>query len=561
MTSVCFRAIGASRQTIIGLVLTEGLLQGILGTLVGMVLGYLMGLSLVKLMGPMLTMFLHLQMGPPVVQFSLILMTLGLGIGVTLLAGLLPALSASRVSPLEALRPASSALPRHTVTPSTIIGMVLLVLAIVGLISGNTGLTFLGGLMFLLGIVLTAPAVVRPVTAMFSRLIALTYARDGIGPLAQSNLTRQPSRSAITASATMIGLAIIVGMGGMIWSISGGFLNLLQRSLGSDYLLIPPSVAVWGSNVGAKQDLNEKLNAVPGVKVVSSMRYAASSAKSSAVSLLGINPQTYPQVASLTFQQGNSEEAYAALAGGRVLIINGIFAAQTGLLPGDTVLLSTPTGGKEYYVEAIAGDYLNAKVPTAYVSQDNLRIDFHKNEDILFQINLTPQTNVSLVEQKLKKILEDYPQFKLISGKSYFEENKQIFNAIFAVYFVLIGVLALPSLLAMLNTLAIGVIERTREIGMLRAIGATRKQVRRLVIAESLLLAAIGTVFGLLSGLYLGYVMVLGLGSSGYPVAYVFPYQGLMAAIAVGMIFGILAGMLPARQAARMEIVRALHYE
>jgi putative ABC transport system permease protein len=91
----------------------------------------------------------------------------------------------------------------------------------------------------------------------------------------------------------------------------------------------------------------------------------------------------------------------------------------------------------------------------------------------------------------MKGILEDYPQFKLVSGKGYFEQNKRVFDSIFVIYFVILSALALPSLIALLNTLAIGVIERTREIGMLRAIGATRRQVRRTVIAESLLLAAI----------------------------------------------------------------------
>ena len=125
----------------------------------------------------------------------------------------------------------------------------------------------------------------------------------------------------------------------------------------------------------------------------------------------------------------------------------------------------------------------------------------------------------------------------------------------------LLGVLAAPSLIALLNTLAIGVIERTREIGMLRAIGATRRQVRQIVLAEALLLAVIGTAFGLLAGLYLGYVLILGLGSAGYPVAYVFPSNGLIAATVVGLLLGVVAALLPARQAARMNIVRALRYE
>ncbi len=149
-----------------------------------------------------------------------------------------------------------------------------------------------------------------------------------------------------------------------------------------------------------------------------------------------------------------------------------------------------------------------------------------------------------------------------MSGKSYFEENKALFDSIFAFYFVLLGVLALPSLIALLNTLAIGVIERTREIGMLRAIGATRRagaahgdRRSRCCWRPS------ARPSGLLAGLYLGYVMVLGFSVAGFPIEYIFPYAGLLAATAVGLLFGVLAALLPARQAARMDIIRALRYE
>jgi len=347
----------------------------------------------------------------------------------------------------------------------------------------------------------------------------------------------------------------------MVWSLTEGFLGILQRSLGSDYLIMPPSVGVWSSDVGARQELAQDLRAIPGVDVVSTLRFAAATANSKPVSLLGIDPEVYPQIASLTFQEGDSRTAFQELAGGRTLIANGVFAAQAGFKPGDAVRLSTPTGEKDYRIVAVAGDYLNAKIMTAYISQANLEKDFRKSEDIFFQLNLAPGADPARVEPKLEAILEDYPQFKLVSGKGYFEENRQIFNAVFATYFVMLGVLAIPSLIALLNTLAIGVLERTREIGMLRAIGATRRQVRRMVIAESLLLAAIGTAFGLLAGLYLGYVMLLGLSVGGFSVEYVFPYAGLLAAIATGLIFGVIAAILPARQAARLEIVRALRYE
>ena len=555
------RAIGASRKTILGVILSEGLIQGTIGTSIGILLGYLMGRSLTILMAPLLNQFMHIQMEAPVIDPKLVITTVLLGIGVTLLAGLLPAFSASKVTPLEALRPPIAETVQRTAVIGTIIGAILIVIAVGALISRNLSLTALGGLLFLAGLVLVAPAMVKPIASLFSALAALIYARDGTGTLAQGNISRQPTRAAITASATMIGLAVIVAMGGLVWSLTGGFLGILQRSLGSDYLLMPPSVGVWNSNVGANSNLADELRRVPGVGEVSTMRYAAATANGKAVSLLAIDPAVYPKVASLTFQQGDPQTAFADLSSERALIANGIFAAQAGLKVGDTVQLATPTGVKPYRIVGVAGDYLNAKIITAYISQANLKTDFRKDEDIFIQLNLAPGADPAKVEPELKAILKDYPQFNLVSGKNYFEENKQLFNAIFSGYFVLLGVLTLPSLIAMLNTLAIGVIERTREIGMLRAIGATRKQVRRVVVTESLLLGALGTAFGILAGIYLGYVLVLGLTVGGFPMQYVFPYYGIVAAIAAGLIFAVLAAMLPARQAARMDIIRALRYE
>ncbi|MBN1656905.1 MAG: ABC transporter permease [Anaerolineae bacterium] len=556
------RSLGASRPAIIGMILMEGIVQGGVGAAIGIGLGYMVGVGATALMGPLLAQFLHVQIGAPVVGPALVIATVVLSVGVTLVAGLLPALSASRVTPLEALRPSAAQVFQRAAAAGAIVGAACIVGAALALMSGDVGMTSLGGLLFLVGLVLVAPALVKPIASVFSALVMWAFAREGTGALAQGNLTRQPSRAAITASATMIGLAIIVAVGGLTTSISGSFLAILQKSLGSDYLLMPPSVGVWGSNVGARPELADKLRAAPGVGAVSTMRFAAATADGRDTSLLGIDPAAFQRVAALTFQTGDAQSAYAALAAERALIVNGAFSAQTGLKMGDTLQLSTPRGRKTYRIAAVAGDYLNAKLMTAYISQANLLADFGKSEDVFIQINLAPGADPAQVESRLKEIAADYPQFKFISGRAYFAENKQMFDAAFATFYVMIGVLAFPSLIALLNTLAIAVIERTREIGVLRAVGATRRQVRRMVVAEALLLAAIGTAFGLLGGLYLGYVMVLGLSAgAGFPVSYSFPLAGLLAATAVGLLFGVLAALFPARQAARLEIVRALRYE
>jgi len=187
-------------------------------------------------------------------------------------------------------------------------------------------------------------------------------------------------------------------------------------------------------------------------------------------------------------------------------------------------------------------------------------MDFDKAEDIFIQLNLAKAVDARAVEKNIKAIASDFPQYNVIEGKAYYDTMMAQMDAAFYALYALLSMLALPSLIAMINTLAIGVIERTREIGMIRAVGGTQKQLRRMVVAEALILAAIGTAFGLLAGLYLGYVFVVAMDSF-FPMGYAFPASGVIAAIAIGLIFGVLAAMIPARQAAGMNVVEALHYE
>ncbi|MBI5713515.1 MAG: ABC transporter permease, partial [Chloroflexi bacterium] len=390
--------------------------------------------------------------------------------------------------------------------------------------------------------------------------------------LAQGNLTRQPSRAAITASATMIGLAIVVGAGGMMFSLTDTVKEMFSKSMGSDYLLLPPSIAIWKGDVGASESLKAKISAVPGVGIVSSLRYAQSSIQSvslktgtgdTAISVLGIDPVVYPKVSGMDFQKGNAQDAFSALAADeRNVIVNGILAGSANLKVGDVIPLATPTGQQDYRIVAIAGDVLSMKINTAYISQSNMKLDFNKSEDIFYQVNLAPGADPALADQWLNQIVADYPQFRLVVGREYAAEFLAQYDAMFVGIYVLLAVLSFPSLIAILNTLAIGVIERTREIGMLRAIGATRGQVRKTIVAEALLLASLGTALGILAGLYLSYVFVQGLSASGiFKMAYSFPFAGVLAATAAGLLFGVLAALLPSRQASNMEIVKALRYE
>jgi putative ABC transport system permease protein len=479
---------------------------------------------------------------------------------VTVVAGLIPAFNASRVTPLEALRPSTAeATVKREAGYGFVAGIVIASLSVAAIFSGRAAFIIPGGLFFLLSLVLIAPALVRPFANTFGRLLALAFARQGIGGLAQNNLIRQPSRVAVTASASMLGLAVIVAAGGLVSSMTGMLGGMMRNSLGSDYLLVPPSIGVWGSNVGATPALAESLRSLDGVEAVSTFRYGTSNSQGQAISLIGIEPVAFQQVSGLQFTEGNAS-AYAELAGGRVIIVNGAFLLATQTKVGDTVELLTPTGRVTYRIAAVAIDLLNAKLTTAYLSQANLQADFGATEDVFLQIDLRDGADHESVGTQVKALAAAYPQFKVISGADYYKSIMDMMNAAFYGIYVVFAILAFPSLIAMLNTLTISVIERTREIGMIRAVGGTRKQIRALIVAEALLLAAIGTAFGILGGMYLGYVFVTAIGVM-FPMGYYFPLSGILAAIAIGLLFGALAAIIPARQAAGMNVVEALRYE
>jgi putative ABC transport system permease protein len=552
------RAIGASRRLVIAIVGTECMLQGILGTALGLAAGYLIVIGMLAGLGPIYEQVIHTSIGAPIITAGNLILSITLGLVVTLIGGLYPAITASRLSPLEALRPAVADVDDTSYRRRGIIGAVLAAVSIVMLLSGNSGLATLGALLFLVALIVAAASLVRPIASVFGRALSFVFASEG--DIARANMARQPGRAAVTASAMMIGLAVIIAMLGVVTSIFAGFFGFLDKSLGADYLFIPQSIILASGNVGAGPQLTRAIKSTPGVGQVSTLRIATGQLNGSDIEVFGIDPKTYPQVSGLQFSAGNADQAYADLGAGRNLIINAITASQDKVKVGDFVTLATAEGDKKYRVVGVGNDYLAAKLSTVYISQDMLKQDFHVTGDVLVMANRRPGADAAAVGASLKKVVADFPAFKLYTAGSWRAEQTNTFAATEWLFYGLVAVLAIPSVLALLNTLAISVLERTREIGMLRAVGSTRRQVRRMVMAESLLLATAGTGFGILSGLLLGYALT-GATATIYPISYYFPWSGVLAAIAVGLIGGVLASLIPARSAARLDIVEALHFE
>jgi len=313
--------------------------------------------------------------------------------------------------------------------------------------------------------------------------------------------------------------------------------------------------------MGAGSELAETVKRVPGVADVTSMRQIdLLDDNGVGFRIVGIDPLKYEEISGLSFHEGNAS-AYGQMVDGSTVIVNGRYASQFGTQVGDVITLSGDHGQMQVKVAAIGLDYLNVKLPTIYMDQTSLTREYGVRNDVFVLVNAEPGADIGQLEEDLQTVARSFPGFGIISRDELHASQERVARSGTIGMSIVLSLLAAPSLLGLANALGINVIERTREIGMLRAIGARRSQVKRMIVAESLLLSLMGIALGVISGILLSYVMTAVLEFAGMHIPYSFPGAGVITAIAAGLICGILAALVPARRASDLEIVSALAYE
>ena len=552
------RAVGAKRRIVMRTILYEGLILAVAGTVLGMLLGFGFAYGAKAGLASMMEGLMGRPLGEPRFTLLTYAVAIAFGVGVPLVSILLPARAASDITPLEAMRPTTISQEAALKRSRLIIGFVSLVLGLAGLLSGVFQLMALGMIIFLLALGLLGPMLISPITATFSRVLNLVFGQEG--GIAASNIARQPRRAAITASSLMVALAILIGLGGMLASVYGGALRFLDASLRSDYIMIS-SLIVTNDTLGAGPDLAETVKRVRGVEELTTMRQIdIMDADGIGIRLIGIDPLNYARIAGLSFVEGD-ESAYERVQNGNAVIINGRFASQFGVGIGDMITLEGDRGPLNVEVAAIGLDYLNMKLPSVYMEQTSLTREYGVRNDVFLLVNSEPGADLEQLEEDLQAATRAYPGFGIISREQLRTSQEQVTRSGTIGMNIMLSLLAAPALLGLANALGINVIERTREIGMLRAVGAKRRQIRRMIIAESLLLSLMGIALGVISGIMLSFVMTGVLEFAGLTIPYSFPGVGVLTAIAAGLICGILAALIPARRASDLQIVVALAYE
>ena len=560
------RALGSTRAMIARSVVLEAAILGALGSLLGVLFGYGMAKGLVYLFGKAFLFKITTLILSPFAVVSAVVV----GIAVTVIAALYPAFMAGRVSPVAAMR-ARSGDPSGEGKRSpglSVFGPILgLLLAGAGVpwiyylarnLSTNLeGFIYASGIVAIiatfLGISLIIPALVRPLAALFSPVLRLLFGVEG--RMAAANATRNRGRTALTASALMVGISLVVAFSALGGSLLGSIRDYLDGSLGSDFVVQPTEQT---SDAGFSAKLPEEINRVRGVErttsIVSSFRQDGK--KLDAV--FGVD-QNYPRIFRVNYAAGGPE-AFSKLEDGGALVGKQL-AEDRKVGVGSKIEIPSPKGRKKYSVEGILKNDVIGGGTGIYLSKQTLADDFNETESEFLAVKARPDSDRDALERKIKDILGDYPQFTLYSNAEWKAQIERDFNRQYVFFYAIMGVSVAVSAFGVVNTLSMSVFERTREIGILRAVGTTRLQIGQLIIDEGVVISLIGCLVGVVLGSLLGYLFVQGSGAGGFEIDFYYPKLPALAALLSGLFIGIFAGLLPARSAARKSIVEAVQYE
>jgi putative ABC transport system permease protein len=555
------RTLGASRRQILASVLIEAALIGLLGALLGVLGGLLFAKGIESL-------FNALGIGLPttalVVATRTVVVAVVLGMVVTLVAVLNPALRSTRIPPIAAMQELELTASRRRSIVTVAVAWLLMLggvaLVLIGLFANveDTGQAALmlggGAALVLFGVSLYSPRLVRPLAgaigAPIERLRGLT------GRLARENSQRNPSRTAATAAALMIGLALVsfvtVFAAGLKASIADAIDNNFQGELEiqntNGFDPIPTAVAAT-------------VRKVPGVQTVSTLQ--TTQIKIDGVGgkprASGLDPATASQVLSLDFQGDTTDQTLRDLTSAET-IVDKSFADSNGLEVGDTIETLGQTGNRASF--RIVGEVKdNADLlGSLIVTQEAMARDFAVTQDTFDFVKLQPGANPATVQDQIDQLLTaQFPTAEVLNQEELKQNQEDQINPLLGLVYALLSLAIIVSLFGIANTLALSIHERTRELGMLRAVGMSRRQVRRLIRYESVITALIGAVLGMVLGLIFAALLSVPLESEGFVLSY--PVGQLVFILIVAALAGVAAAIAPARRAARLDVLQALAYE
>ena len=551
------RTLGASRRQVLVSIIVESLVVGLLASIVGL----LLGLGLAQGLNALLVgVGIDLPSSGTVFATRTVIVSVLVGVIITLLASIRPAVRATRVPPIAAVRDGAvlppSRLERHGLATALVVlalaAAVLLLGALGdGLSTGSRLLACAGGAILLsIGVALLAPRLVQPLASV----LGWPATRIGglAGRLARANSMRNPSRTASTAAALMIGLTLVTFVAILGQGLRGTFVDSVDELFVADYALTAES-----GFAALPPQVERAAAATPGVRLVSAVRSGTAKVAGEDVDVSAVD-RRIGDAMKIDWYRGS--DAVPAQLGRNGAFVTRDWAQEHDVTVGSRLQIATPTGTTLRLT--VKGVWQEPKGGSPFgqlaISHGAFADGFPRPRNDFTFVNMDGGVSAAS-SAALERGLDAFPHAKVQTGEQFKDAQVAQFAQMLNVLYVLLALSVIVSLFGIVNTLVLTVFERTREIGMLRAVGMSRQQVRRMIRHESIITALLGAALGIVAGVLLAALVSQALADEG--AAFAVPYGSLVLFLVAAVIVGLLAAILPARRAARLNVLRALQYE
>ncbi len=539
------RAIGATGSQVVRLVFVEAAIIAVVASAVGVVAG--IGVAeLIKT--AMDAAGLGIPDGPLTVEIRTIVVSMIVGIGVTLVSALLPARRASAIPPVAAMSETSARATPKSLRTRSIVGTIVTAVGVaamaLGLILENStslSLVASGALSLFIGMSVLAPLIARPVARFLSAPI-----RGVTGKLARENTIRQPRRTASTASALMIGVALVAFTSIFAASISSSISDTLEESFPADL-----AFASTNFQVGVSPVAIDELRAQEEFEVVSAISAGLFEIDDAELNVAGVEPETVDSV----YQLGSSIEM--SELGDRLLVFEEALETNAWSV-GETVTVVF-NGVGEVPME-IGGTFTDATFAQYVISEDQFFTNIGDDQITIAFASLADGVTLEEGQAAADVALAEFPTIDVNTKSEQIAEAEAQVNQLVTLFTGLLSLALVIALLGIANTLALSIVERTREIGLLRAVGMVRTQIRQMVRWEALITAVFGALLGVAIGTGIGYGVVASLADDGLG-SFALPAGQLLIWIVIAGVAGLIASIGPARKAAKLDVLKAISYE
>jgi putative ABC transport system permease protein len=541
------RALGASRPQVTRSVLVEAATVGLIGSTLGLGVGFGLAVALRALFA---NFGLDLTGSPLVFEAETAVVSYVVGVLVTMFAAYLPARRASRIAPVAAMGD-EVALPEGSIRRRLVVGIVLAILGVAllttGLIGeGSSGASQVGIGIFaiLIAIALMSPVLAVPVLVAMGRVYRRLFGT--VGQLATQNSLRNPRRTAATASALMIGLALVTTMSVLGASINKSIDVGVKKEFTSDYLVSNAIGQPFSPTIA------DDIKRVDGVKTVAPTQTASATFDGDRTNFTAGDSRALGEIFDIDYVKGGP-----ALEDGQIAL-NEDEADSLGAEVGDTVKLGFASGKVPLKVVGIfEPTYVVANAITPFSTITAGRV---QRADSSIAINAADGVDEAALGKRLEAATKAFPTVTVQNQDDFSKAQRSQVDQLLYLIYALLGLAIIIAVLGIVNTLALSVIERTREVGLLRAVGLSRRQLRRMVRLEAIAIAVLGALLGIAAGLLFGIVLQKAVADQGITDLAI-PWTRLAVFVVIAGLVGILAAVLPARRAARLNVLRAITTE